>query len=207
MTRSRGILLVISGAVAAVFLVLILVFWRIESSRREVVAYRAKLEAMGEKLRTKDLASATPAVTNESGKEIITAAEELNKLIKSKPFKPFLVGMAKAGPGTAEIAHLRAHAWQANRDVPWAALEESMAVYRESLGKIASAVRKQTPEISPDYTQGYSLHPDYAPPCSRRAKSLARVACSICAMARLMTPSKKQEPSWPWPSCWASSRR
>lgn len=172
MTRSRGILLVISGGVAAVFVVLILAFWRIENSRREVVAYRAGLEAMGEKLRTEDLASATPSFTNDSGEEITNAAEELNKLLNSKPFKSFLVGMAKPGLGTAEIAHLRAHAWQTGRDVPWTALGESVAVYEDSLGKIASAVRKTSPQIYQDYSQGYSLHSLYASPLLRGGQIL-----------------------------------
>lgn len=172
MRKSHGILLVISGGVAAVFLAIILLFSRIESSRQEVVAYRARLEAMAEKLRTEDLASATPAVSNESGREIITAAEELNKLINSKPFKPFLVGMAKAKPGTAEIAHLQAHALRANQDAPWAVLEESLSVYRDHLEKIALALRKQPPEIFQDYTQGHALYSRYVSPLLKAGQIL-----------------------------------
>jgi len=172
MTRSRGIHLLVSGGVAAVFVVLILAFWRIENSRREVVAYRARLEAMGEKLRTEELAATTPSFTNESGEDIINAAAELNDLIKLKPFKPFQVGMAKAGPGKAEIAHLRAHAYQTGKDVPWTALGESMAAYRNSLDKIAKAVRKSSPQIYQDYSQGFSLNSLYASPLLKAGQLL-----------------------------------
>lgn len=157
----KGILLIFLGGAAAILAILILIPIQVERSRREVVAYRTKLEAMGEKLRTRDLASATPAVSNEAGKQFIEAANDLKSARKTKPYMPFLVGMMKPAPGTAEIAHLRASNRRGNADVPWAALEEALPNYRPYLDRISTALQTENPEIHQNYTEGHALNPSH----------------------------------------------
>jgi hypothetical protein len=160
MRLSRQIFVISLGAAGAILLVVFLIILRIEGSKREVIAYRAALEAKGETLSATKLAASAPTESNEAANQLAEAIAELDKENKAKPFKPHGLGMQPAKPGTAEITHLRPTVKKTGTEVPWSELEKTMGDYAPHLDRVKEITQSQTPVFRVEYAKGFAVnHP------------------------------------------------